>query len=62
MRLLDYVSKAKTEEYDQRDWIVFDIFEIMTPCSATDHLEVGAAVSLIAATKASLRGQKTVKT
>ena len=61
-RLLKYFSKVKTEECDQEDWSVFDQFEIMAPCSATDHLEVAATVSLIAADKVSLRDKKALKT
>ena len=34
----------------------------MTPCSATDLLEVSAPTSLIVATKASLRSKKALKT
>ena len=62
MRLLGYFSKAKTEECGQGDWSVFDKFGIMTPCSPTYHLEVGAVVSMKSATKASLRGKKALKT
>ena len=40
---------------------VCDKFGIITPCSATYHLEVGAHVSLKLATKASFGGKKTLK-
>ena len=51
--ILDYFSKAKTEECDQEDWRVFDKFGIM---------EIGAPISMKAATIASLRVKKTMKT
>ena len=44
-----------------RSWNVPDCFGIITPCSATYHLKVGAPISLKAATKASLRGKKLQK-
>ena len=53
MRSLAYFPKAEMEECDQEDWSVSDKFWITTTCSATYQLEVGAAVSLKAATKAS---------
>ena len=62
LRLLDYFSEAKMEECDQKDWSILDKSGIMPPSSATDYLEVGAPVSLIALTKASLRGKKVLKT
>ena len=58
MRFLDNFSKAEGEECDQEDWNVSDTFGIITLCSATYHLEVGASISLKAATKASFRRQK----
>ena len=56
MRFLDYFSKAKTKECNQGDCNFYDKFGITTHCSATYYLEVGAPVSMKAATKASLRG------
>ena len=38
-----------------------DIFGIITPCSATNHLEVGPVVSLKPTTKASIGGKDTLK-
>ena len=61
MRFVDYISKAGTEEFDQEHCSVSDIFEIITPCLATYHLEVGAPVSLNLPTKASFGGKKTLK-
>ena len=49
------------EECDQEDWRVSDIFGIITPYSTIYHLEVDAPVSLEAATKASLRGKKSLE-
>ena len=54
LRLFDYFLHARTEVCDQEDWSVFDKFGIKNTCSSTDHLEVSAPTSLIAATKASL--------
>ena len=51
-------KKKKGEECDQQDWNDSDKFGFITPCSAIYHLEVGAPVSLKAATKASLGGKK----
>ena len=62
MRFLDYFSKAKTKECNQGDCNFYDKFGITTHCSATFYLEVGAPVSMKAATKASLRGKKPLKT
>ena len=53
LRILDYFSNAKTEECDQEDWKVFDKFGIM---------KMGAPISMKAATIASLRVKKTLKT
>ena len=58
MRFLEYLSKAKAEKCDEQDLSVFDTFEIITPCPVPYHLDVGAAVSLKATTKVSLRGKK----
>ena len=52
---------AKTEDCDQEDWSVSDIFGIITPCSATCHLVVGGSVSLNLTTKASFGGKKTLR-
>ena len=41
---------------------VCDYFEIITTSSAAYHLQVGAPISLKAATKSSLRGKKSLKT
>ena len=60
-RFLDYFSKAKTEECDQEDLSVSDTFGIVTPCSATYHLDVRTPVSLKLATKASFGGKRTLK-
>ena len=48
-------------ECDQENCIVSDTFRIITPCSTTYHLEVGAPVSLKLATKASFGGKKYLK-
>ena len=58
LRFLDYFSKAKSEECDQEDWSVADVFGIITPCLATYHLVVGGSVSLNLATKASFGCKK----
>ena len=58
LRFLDYFSRAETEDSDQEDWSVSDAFGIITACSTTYHLEVGAPVSLKEAIKASLKGKK----
>ena len=50
LRLLEYFSKAKTEECDQKSSSVSDKFGINTTCSTSYHLEVNAPVSLKAAT------------
>ena len=50
LRFLGYVYEAKTEKIDQEHWSVCGTFEIITPCSATYYLEVGAPVSLKPAT------------
>ena len=51
LRFLDNFSGAEGEECDQEDW-----FGIIIPYWATYHLDVGAPISLKAATKASLKG------
>ena len=61
MRFLDYFSKTKTEECDQEDWSISDIFGNITPCSAIYHLIVGGPVSFNLATKASFGGKKTLE-
>ena len=61
MRFLDNFSKAEGEEYDQKHWNAPDQFGIITLFLATYHLEVGAPISLKAATKSSLQGKKTLK-
>ena len=43
---------------DQKVWNVFDQFGIAIPCLATYFLEVGAHVSIKAATKVSIRVKK----
>ena len=53
-----FLPEAKTEEWDQKLWNVFDQFGMTIPCSATYFLEVGAHVSLKVATKVSLEGKK----
>ena len=58
LRFLDNFSKAETVECDHQDWNVSDTFEIITPCSATNHLELGAPVSLKLATKVSFGTKK----
>ena len=58
MRFLDNFSKAKREEYDQKDCSASGKFGIITTCSATYFLELGASVSLKVASKGSLRGEK----
>ena len=57
-RFLDYFSKTKTEQCDQKDWSVTDVFGIITPYSDIYHLKVCAPVSLKVATKASFGGKK----
>ena len=57
----DRSSKAKTDEYDQKVWNVFDEFGIGTPCSTTYFLEVGTRVSLKLTTKEFLRAKKLLK-
>ena len=52
LRFLDNFSKKETEEYNQENCSLCDKFGIITPCSATYHLEFGAPVSLKAVTKA----------
>ena len=61
LRFLGYVYEAKTEKIDQEHWSVCDTFEIITPCSATYNLEVGAPISLKPATKVSCGGKKVWK-
>ena len=61
LRFLGYVYEAKTEKIDQKHWSVCDTFEIITPCSATYYLEVGAPISLKPATKVSCGGKKVWK-
>ena len=39
-----YYSKAKTDEWDQKTLIVFDKFETIISCSATNILEISAHV------------------
>ena len=53
--------KAETEECDQEDWSFSDKIGIITPCSSTYHLELGAPVSLKLTTKASFGGKETLK-
>ena len=55
MRLLDYYSKAKTEECDQSTWSESDQFEFITTYSTSCNQEVNAPVSGKAVTNASLR-------
>ena len=54
-------SKGKTEECEQKVWIVFDQFGIIIPCFATFSLEVGAHVSLKVTTKGSIRVKNILK-
>ena len=54
-RFLGYFSKAKPEGCNQEDWSASDKFGIITLCSATYYLVVGAPVSLKVATKACFR-------
>ena len=49
------------DECDKEDWSISDTFGIITPCSATCHLEVGAPVSLKLASKTSFGGKKSLK-
>ena len=55
LRFLDYFSEAKMEKCNKEDSSVFDAFGIITPCTATYHLEVGALLPL------KLGGKKTLK-
>ena len=50
------------EEYNQEDWKVFHKFGIITSYRATYNVEVGAPVSMKAATIVSLRGKIALKT
>ena len=50
LRFLEYFSKAKREECDQKSSSVSDKFGINTTCSTSYHLEVNAPVSLKATT------------
>ena len=50
--------KQQPKECKQQGGSVFDKFGIMTPCSATYNLEVGAPVSVKAAIIASLKVKK----
>ena len=61
LRFLDCISKAKKEHCDEEDWSASDTCRIITPCSSTFHLEVGAAASLKVATKACFGGKETLK-
>ena len=49
------------EECDQQDRSVSDKFGIISPCSATYFMKVGASVSLKPATKTSFGGKKILK-
>ena len=62
LTFLDYFSEAKTEDYNQKDWSVYNRFEITIPCSDRQFLGVGACLSLSlkVARKAFLRGKKTI--
>ena len=62
LRFLDYFSEKKTEEFDQEDLgYICDAFGIITSCSATYHLEMGAPVLLKLASKVYFRGKKILK-
>ena len=61
LRFLDYFSKAETEACYQKYWSFSKKLGIITPCSATCHLEVGAPISMKVATIAYLRGKKAMK-
>ena len=61
LRFLGYFSETKTEEFDQEDSSVCDTFGIITSCSATYHLEMGAPVSLKLASKVYFGGKKILK-
>ena len=50
LRFLEYFSKAKTKECDQKSLSISDKFEISTTCSTSYHLEVTTPASLKAAT------------
>ena len=58
MRFLDNFSEAEAEECDQKTWNISEKCGINTTCSASYHLEMGAPVTMKAATKASLRSKK----
>ena len=55
------LSKEETEECNQEEWNVSDKFWIVTPCSDTYHLEVGAPVSLKVINETYFGGKKTLK-
>ena len=50
------------EEYHQKTWNVSDKCGINATCLALYHLKVVTPVTMKAATKASLRSKKTLKT
>ena len=50
LRFLECISKAKTEECDEKSSSVSDKFRINTTCSTSYRLEVNAPVSLKAVT------------
>ena len=58
IRLEGYISKAKTEDCDQKNRSVCNQFDMLISCSATYFLKVGMRFSLKVATKASLTGKK----
>ena len=58
LRFLGYFSERKTEEFDQEDWSVCNTFGIITSCSATYHLKMGAPISLKLGSKVSFGGKK----
>ena len=51
LTFLGYFSEAKTEECNQKTWIVYNRFGIITRYSLTYFLEVGTRVSLNVVTK-----------
>ena len=60
-RFLGYISKSKTEEWNQKTWSVCNIFGITICSSATYYPEVSAHVPLKVATKSSKKAKNIPK-
>ena len=59
--LLDYFSKTKTEEFNQKIWSVYNILGITIRRSAQYYPEVSSHVPEKVATKSSFKGKNTQK-